>query len=126
MTTSTAVTDVLFFMRRLQPRSPRTDTRFPATTLFLSRRSLTKFLATITIAVFREAIVSIFDAAKDGGPRMLYPILLLLAGVALIVGFGLYLRLSASAEQQIGGAKGEAQDEADYEAAQDDKAAAES
>jgi hypothetical protein len=89
-----------------------------------ARRSLTKFLSTITIAVFLEAIVAIFDAAKDGGPRMLYPVLLLLAGVALIVGFGLYLRLSASAEQQIGGAKGEAEDEADYQAAQDDKAAA--
>lgn len=91
-----------------------------------ARRSLTKFLSTITIAVFLEAIVAIFDATKDGGPRMLYPVLLLLGGVALIVGFGVYLRLSAAAEQQIGGAKGEAQDEADYQAAQDDKAAAKS
>ncbi len=83
-----------------------------------ARRSLTKFLSTITIAVFLEAIVLIFDAAKDGGPRMLYPVLLLLGGVALVIGFGVYLRLSAAAEQEIGGAKGEAQDEADYEAAQ--------
>ncbi len=91
-----------------------------------ARRSLTKFLSTITIVVFLEAIVAIFDAAKDGGPRMLYPVLLLLAGVALIIGFGLYLRLSAAAEQQIGGARGEAEDEADYEAAKDGKAPAKS
>jgi hypothetical protein len=68
--------------------------------------------------VFLEAIVLIFDAGKDGGPRLLYPVLLLLAGVALVVGFGVYLRLSAAAEQELGGAKGEAQDEAEYEAAQ--------
>lgn len=91
-----------------------------------ARRSLTKFLSTITIVVFLEAIVAIFDAAKDGGPRMLYPVLLLLAGVALIIGFGLYLRLSAAAEQQIGGARGEAEDEADYEAAKDGKTPAKS
>ena len=85
-----------------------------------ARRSLTKFLSTITIAVFLEAIVLIFDAAKDGGPRMIYPVLLLLGGVALVVGFGVYLRLSAAAEQELGGAKGEARDEAEYQAAQDD------
>lgn len=88
-----------------------------------ARRSLTKFLSTITIAVFLEALVAIFDAAKDGGPRLLYPVLLLFAGVALVVGFGVYLRLSAAAEQQIGGARGEAEDEAESQAIQDEKVA---
>ena len=67
-----------------------------------ARRSITKFVSTITIAVFLEALVAIFQASK--GPdvsMMLYPTLLLLAGVALIVGLGAYQRLSASAERDV-------------------------
>jgi hypothetical protein len=67
-----------------------------------ARRSITKFVSTITIAVFLEALVAIFQTSK--GPdvsMMLYPTLLLLSGVALIVGLGAYQRLSASAERDV-------------------------
>jgi hypothetical protein len=67
-----------------------------------ARRSITKFVSTIAIAVFLEALVAIFQTSK--GPdvsMMLYPTLLLLAGVALIVGLGTYQRLSASAERDV-------------------------
>lgn len=68
-----------------------------------ARRSLTKFLSTIAIAVFLEALVSIFQASKDpvAMHQMLYPTLLLLAGVALVVGLGAYQRLSAAAEREV-------------------------
>ena len=49
---------------------------------------------------------------------MIYPTILLLGGVVLIVGLGAYLRLSIAAEKLIGGAKGEAKDEAEFKAAQ--------
>lgn len=83
-----------------------------------ARRSLTRFLSTITIAVFLEALVALFEATKENFAMMIYPTILLIAGVVLIVGLGAYVRLSVAAEKEIGGAKGEAEDEADFEAAQ--------
>jgi hypothetical protein len=85
-----------------------------------ARRSLTKFVSTISIAVFLEAIVALFEAGKTSMPDMLYPTILVFAGVALIVGLGVYIRLSADAERILGGARGEALDEADYEEARED------
>lgn len=63
-----------------------------------ARQSMTKFLTTIAIAIFLEALVTVFDAGKQSPPAMLYPTLLLLAGVALVVGLGVYQRLSAKVE----------------------------
>jgi uncharacterized membrane protein YidH (DUF202 family) len=63
-----------------------------------ARQSMTKFLTTIAIAIFLEALVTVFAAGKQDPAAMLYPTLLLLAGVALIVGLGVYQRLSAKVE----------------------------
>lgn len=65
-----------------------------------ARRSMTKFISTIAIAVFLEALVAIFQTSKEvpAIEKMLYPTLLLLAGAALIVGLGVYQRLSAATE----------------------------
>lgn len=66
-----------------------------------ARRSLTKFMSTITIAVFLEALVAVFEAGKEDMRLMLYPTLLLFAGVAMIVGLGAYQRLSAEVEKVV-------------------------
>ena len=66
-----------------------------------ARRSMTKFLSVIVIAVFLEALVAVFQTGKEKVELMLYPTLLLIAGVVLIVGLGAYQRLSASVEQQL-------------------------
>lgn len=66
-----------------------------------ARRSLTKFLSTIAIAVFLEAIVAVFEASKSSVPEMIYPTALLLTGVALVVGLGVYQRLSALTERDL-------------------------
>jgi hypothetical protein len=66
-----------------------------------ARRSMTKFVATISIAVFLEAIVIVFQTSKgDDLSAMIYPTLLLFGGVTMIVGLGLYQRLSVSAERE--------------------------
>ena len=63
-----------------------------------ARQSMTKFITTIAIAIFLEALVTVFDAGTQNPSAMLYPTLLLLAGVALVVGLGVYQRLSAAVE----------------------------
>jgi len=66
-----------------------------------ARRSMTKFVTTIAIAVFLEALVLVFQTSKTDIEKILYPTLLLVAGTLLIVGLGLFQRLSASVETQI-------------------------
>lgn len=63
-----------------------------------ARRSLTKFISTIVIAVLLEAVVTVFQAGKESMPLMLYPTLLLVSGILLMVGLGVYQRLSISVE----------------------------
>ena len=66
-----------------------------------ARRSMTKFISTIAIAVFLEALVTVFEASKERQmEQMLYPTLLLFGGIALVVGLGVYQRLSVSAERE--------------------------
>ena len=67
-----------------------------------ARRSLTKFVVIISIAVLLEALVAIFAATKDDPTKLLYPTLLLVAGTLLIVGLGVFQRLTATVEQQVG------------------------
>jgi hypothetical protein len=67
-----------------------------------ARRSMTKFVSTISIAVFLEALVAVFQTSKGGDvTMMLYPTILLFGGVAMIVGLGAYQRLSTSAEREV-------------------------
>lgn len=75
------------------------------------RRSLTRFTSTILIAVLLEAIVLIFKMAEDDVTLMIYPTILLLAGVAMLVGLGIFQRMAVSAER----ATGEHEDDAKQE-----------
>jgi hypothetical protein len=82
-----------------------------------ARQSMTKFLTTIAIAIFLEALVTVFDAGKNDVRLMLYPTFLLLAGVALIVGLGVYQRLSAMVERVAAEVPREGPEQAGAEAA---------
>lgn len=66
-----------------------------------ARRSLTKFISTIAIAVFLEALVMVFQLSKKQVSDMIYPTLLMLTGIALIVGLGVFQRLSATVEKGV-------------------------
>lgn len=67
-----------------------------------ARRSMTKFISTIAIAVFLESLVSMFEASKQDMRMMIYPTLALFSGVALVVGLGIYQRLSVVVEKHAG------------------------
>lgn len=67
-----------------------------------ARRSLTKFISTISIAVFLEALVTVFRVSHGNVAELVYPAALLLTAIAMIVGLGVFQRLSAATEQEIG------------------------
>jgi hypothetical protein len=67
-----------------------------------ARRSLTKFISTIAIAVFIEGLVTVFRVSKESVEQMLYPTALLLTAILIVVGLGVFQRLSAEVEQQVG------------------------
>lgn len=66
-----------------------------------ARRSMTKFVTTISIAVFLEGLVTVFEVSKQNAADMLYPTFLLLAGVAMLIGLGVFQRLSTSVEKDV-------------------------
>ncbi len=78
-------------VRRRQMRTP-TD----------ARRSLTNFISTISIAIFLEGLVIVFYVSQSDVSGLIYPAILLLTAVAMILGLGLYQRMSASVEEQVG------------------------
>ena len=67
-----------------------------------ARRSLTKFLSTIVIALFLESLVVVFKTAREDVALLVYPTLLVLASVVVLVGLGAYQRFSASVEEKVG------------------------
>jgi small-conductance mechanosensitive channel len=67
-----------------------------------ARRSLTKFLSTIIIALFLEGLVMVFKTAREDITQMLYPTALIVAAVLVLVGLGVFQRLSATVEEKVG------------------------
>ncbi|WP_339933800.1 GNAT family acetyltransferase [uncultured Brevundimonas sp.] len=67
-----------------------------------ARRSLTKFLSTIVIALFLEGLVVVFKTARADVALLGYPTALVLVSVLVLVGLGVYQRLSAIVEVQVG------------------------
>ncbi|BCN93527.1 hypothetical protein THMIRHAM_13120 [Thiomicrorhabdus immobilis] len=58
------------------------------------RMTLLKFLVIIAIAVSLEALVFIFDAGKKDVSQLIYPTFLLIAAVLVVVGLGIYQKLT--------------------------------
>jgi hypothetical protein len=67
-----------------------------------ARRSLTRFVSTVIIAVLLEALVITFRVSRHSTEEMLYPALLLFAGMALLLALGAFQRMSATVEKQVG------------------------
>jgi hypothetical protein len=66
-----------------------------------ARRSLTKFISTICIAVFIEGVVIAFHVSKQDVSLMLYPTALLLSAIIIVVGLGAFQKLSSSVEEKV-------------------------
>ena len=66
-----------------------------------ARRSLTKFVSTIAIAVFIEGLVMVFRESNKDVTMVLYPAAILLMGIVTILGLGVYQRMSAGVEAEV-------------------------
>jgi hypothetical protein len=66
-----------------------------------TRKSLTRFISTIAIAIFLEALVTVFRVSQSDVEKLVYPTLLLFTGILLVLGLGVFQRLSASVEQEV-------------------------
>ncbi|MBS9476462.1 GNAT family acetyltransferase [Ancylobacter radicis] len=67
-----------------------------------ARRGLTKFVSTIIIALFLEALVLVFETAREDPSHVVYPALLVAAACATLLSLGLFQRLSAATEESVG------------------------
>jgi hypothetical protein len=66
-----------------------------------ARRSLTKFVSTISIAVFLEGLVTVFRVSQESVQLLLYPAAIMVTGTILILGLGLYQRMSVTVEREV-------------------------
>lgn len=66
-----------------------------------ARRSLTKFVSTISIAVFLEGLVTVFRVSQESVQLLLYPAAILITGTVLILGLGQYQRMSVEVEREV-------------------------
>jgi hypothetical protein len=64
-----------------------------------ARRTITKIIVIITIAVSIEGLVYIFKAGTKDLSLLLYPALLIVVSAILIVALGVYQKLSATIEK---------------------------
>jgi hypothetical protein len=65
-----------------------------------ARRTITKIIVIITIAVSIEGLVYIFKAGTKDLTLLLYPALLIVVSAFLIIALGLYQKLSATIEKK--------------------------
>ena len=63
------------------------------------KATLLKFLVIIAIAVSLEALVFVFDAGKKDITMLIYPTFLLIAAVLVVVGLGVYQKLTRDDEK---------------------------
>ena len=66
-----------------------------------TRRSITKFVTVIIIAVLMDALVALSKAGQGGLDQLVYPVVLLVGGVALLLGLAVFQRLSATVEEKV-------------------------
>lgn len=64
------------------------------------REALSKFLVIIAIAVSLESLVFLFDAGTKDITKLIYPTFLLISAILMVVGLGVYQRLTRDEAKQ--------------------------
>lgn len=66
-----------------------------------ARKSLTKFMVIIVLAVTLESLLAVLKASTSNIANLIYPAVLFFVAVCLLVGLGVYQRLSVKAENEV-------------------------
>ncbi|SDC02260.1 hypothetical protein [Ruegeria marina] len=66
-----------------------------------AREAVTKFMVIIALVVSIEGIVLVFELGRSHPELLLYPIMLLCVSVIIVVGLGVFQRLSLKSEQHL-------------------------
>lgn len=66
-----------------------------------AREAVTKFMVIIALVVSIEGIVLVFEHGREDPRALLYPVLLLCTSVVIVVGLGVFQRLSIKAEEHL-------------------------
>ncbi len=66
-----------------------------------ARRTLTRFMVVITIALALEGLVGVFEAGNRDVTEVLYPLALVISAVVVMVGLGVYQRMSLQTEREL-------------------------
>lgn len=72
-----------------------------------AREAITKFMVIIALVVSIEGIVLVFEHGRSNPELLLYPILLLFVSVVIVVGLGVFQRLSLESERHLKRGEGE-------------------
>jgi hypothetical protein len=75
-----------------------------------ARRTLTRFMVVIAIAVALEGLVGVFEAGNKDIKVVLYPLSLVLVSVTIMVGLGIFIRLIFQTERQVEGKQHQSMD----------------
>lgn len=70
-----------------------------------TRRTITRFIAAILIAVSIEALLLMFKSAISDGHQLYEAVLMMLSAVGLLIGLGIYVYLGARAEATLSALK---------------------
>ena len=81
-----------------------------------TRRSITKFITVIIIAVLMDALVALSKAGQGEMQLLVYPVVLIGGGVALLLSLGVFQRLSATVEEKVGASDDQDEEEQKREA----------
>lgn len=66
-----------------------------------AREAVTKFMVIIALVVSIEGIVLVFEHGRENPEALLYPVLLLMVSVLIVVGLGVFQRLSLKTEERL-------------------------
>jgi hypothetical protein len=72
------------------------------TSLAEVRKTLTRFMVAIAVALSLEGLVGVFDAAVKDPTKLIYPVAVVLCAVVVMLGLGLYQRISVDIERSAG------------------------
>lgn len=66
-----------------------------------ARKTLTRFMAVITIALLLEGLVGVFEAGNNDMSGVMFPLAIIIGAIFVLIGLGVFQRLSVGTERLL-------------------------